>query len=57
VWPADETTLSGYNAGDNTASGITNIRFDIGNTSNLTTPGGNVPAGEDGYFEFQVIVK
>jgi len=36
---------------------ITNIRFDIGNTSNLTAPGGSVPAGEDGWFEFQVIVK
>jgi uncharacterized repeat protein (TIGR01451 family) len=57
VWPADQTTLPVYNAGDSTASGITNIRFDIGNTSNVTAPGGSVPAGEDGWFQFQVIVK
>lgn len=57
VWPADETTLSGYSTTDHTASGITNIRFDIGNTSSTTAPGGEVGAGEDGWFEFQVIVK
>ncbi|OQC17598.1 MAG: hypothetical protein BWX73_00113 [Lentisphaerae bacterium ADurb.Bin082] len=57
VWPADETTLSGYSTTDHTASGITNIRFDIGNTSSTTAPGGSVGAGEDGWFEFQVIVK
>ena len=47
VWPADETTLSGYSTTDHTASGITNIRFDIGNTSSTTAPGGEVGAGED----------
>lgn len=57
LWPADQTTLPGYVAADETASGITNVRFDIGNTSDTATPGGDVPAGEDGWFEFQVIVK
>ncbi|HOG51031.1 MAG TPA: hypothetical protein PKY10_10620, partial [Lentisphaeria bacterium] len=59
-WPAPAdlaTTLPGYDPTDETASGVTNIRFDIGETGHLTAPGGDVPSGESGFFQFQVIVK